>query len=118
MLRRTTARAATKAPQTPGPMMQSWGRSAQKRRLEYETVESKYGDRKFNKDWDVIGLEQRNTAHTAQRIYFNFPQRCVGYLYNYTSFYFIALLGGFIPFTVGYQAVLKLDRDTKRAAWW
>ena len=119
MLRRTLcARVGAKAPQTPGPTTQSWGRTAQKRRLEYEASETKYGERAQSKEWDMLGLEVRNTAHTQQRVYFNYPQRWLGYAFNFWSYYAIALCGGAIPTWGMYTYVKGVDAATKRAAWW
>lgn len=117
MLRRTAVK-ANKAPQTPGPMMQGWGRTAQKRRLEYESVENKYGERAFNKHWDVMGLEQRSTEHKQVRMYYNYPQRQVAWMWNMATQYFVPVSTAVVPIYLLDKAAYKLDKDTKRAAWW
>jgi hypothetical protein len=117
MLRRTVTR-ANKAPQTPGPMMQGWGRTAQKRRLEYETVESKYGGREYNKNWDLVGLQTRTTAHTAVRTYFNYPQRMLGFVFNATAWNAVPLCASAVPIILGFKWIGHIDHEVKHAAWW
>ena len=117
MLRRTVLK-ANKGPQNPGPTLQGWGRTAQKRRLEYETVENKYGAREFNKNWDVVGLQTRSTDMLQCRTYFNFPQRMIGFAFNWSCQNIVTMVPGAI-FLLGYHEwVTEVDHHTKRAAWW
>ena len=46
---RRNAMAMNKGPAYSGPTLHGWGRTVQKRRLEMEAVEGKYGKRQFNK---------------------------------------------------------------------
>ena len=117
MLRRTAAK-MNKAPQTPGPTMQGWGRTAQKRRLEYETVENKYGKREFNKNWDLAGLEVRMSEASEQRVYFNYPQRMAGWVFNLTSTYATSWVGGASVIGGLHIYTKHVDAETKHAAWW
>jgi len=106
-----------KAPVTPGPTLYGWGRTVQKRRLEYETVESKYGKKQFNKNWDVAGLEQRFTDYAEMRTYLSFGRRQGIWLYNWGQICIIALLPAAV-FHAGHKAVEKYDAHLRRAAWW
>jgi hypothetical protein len=117
MLRRSLSR-FNKAPQNPGPTMQGWGRTAQKRRLEYETVENKYGTREFTKQWDYCGLETRTTDHSEVRLYFNFPQRMLGFAFNWWAHNLVAIMASVVIFIAIDKYVHHVDHKTKRAAWW
>ena len=121
MLRRTLVKrnSATlnKGVQNPGPTFHTWGRTVQKRRLEYETVENKYGKREFNKNWDLAGCTQRSTDYFEMRVYFNYPMMIFTWLFNSFNALF-----GFIPsagFLWGlHLATEEYDKRMKRAAWW
>jgi hypothetical protein len=119
MLRSTLVKAnLTKAPANPGPTLQGWGRSVQKRRLEYETVNSKYGKREFTKNWDLVGLTQRSTDFMEIRTYFNFGSRMGTWLFNWGQFTVLAFVPG-AGFILTLHAVnKKYDESIHRAAWW
>eukprot|EP00758_Cryptobia_borreli_P001396 Tbor_TRINITY_DN2205_c0_g1::TRINITY_DN2205_c0_g1_i1::g.2694::m.2694 len=118
MLRHTALRASlTKPPAQPGPTLYGWGRTTQKRRLEYETVESKYHKREFNKNWDVAGLEQRSTDYMECRTYFSIGSRWSTWIYNNGSMYL--LMAPPTIFLYGlHRANRMYDDSIRRAAWW
>lgn len=118
MLHRSFIRGSlAKAPAQPGPTLYGWGRTAQKRRLEYETVESKYHKREFNKTWDVAGLEQRSTDYLECRTYFAVGRRWTTWMYNMTQMYLM-----YIPPTAFLYFLHKqnqwYDARIRHAAWW
>ena len=120
MLRRTLFARATslnKGVQNPGPTLHSWGRSLQKRRLEYETVDSKYHKREFNKNWDVAGCLQRTTDFLEMRVYFNYPLATIGWTFNLIvgPLYAFMPTGGLIIAT--HYVIEEYDRRMQRAAW-
>ena len=119
MLRRTLVQAnMAKAPSNPGPTLQGWGRSVQKRRLEYETVESKYGGREFNKHWDLAGLTARSTDYLEVRTYFNFGARMGGWIFNWGAMGAMCLVPGAGVIYGIHVANLAYDDRIHRAAWW
>jgi hypothetical protein len=118
MLRRTiAARQLTKTVQQPGPTLQGWGRTVQKRRLEYETVDNKYGKREFNKNWDLVGCVHRSTDYLEMRLYFNYPTMIFTWLFNSwnTLFHFWPSAGFMIAL---HYMTEEEDKRMKRAAWW
>lgn len=119
MLRRTIqSMSLHKGVQNPGPTLHGWGRSAQKRRLEYETVESKYHKREFTKSWDVAGLEQRSSDYLQIRTYFNYGNRIYLWLFNMTSYHLLAIVPGCGLLWVLHWANDKWDHAIQHAAWW
>lgn len=119
MLRRSLVnKSLHKSVQTPGPTLHGWGRSVQKRRLEYETVESKYHKREFTKNWDVAGLETRSSDYIQIRTYFNFGSRMMIWLWNMTSYHWMALFAGCSVITALHEANQVYDHSIQRAAWW
>ncbi len=107
-----------KAPQNPGPALHGWGRSIQKRRLEYETVESKYGAREFNKNWDLAGLQTRSTDYMQVRTYFNFGGRMGGWLFNWGQMGVLVTVPGMGVLYVIHDLNDRYDKSIHRAAWW
>ena len=118
MLRRSTLKfGLSKAPAQPGPTLYGWGRTAQKRRLEYETVESKYHKREFNKTWDVAGLEQRSTDYMECRTYFSMGSRWGQWIWNSWATYIMVLPGWAFLYSL-HKAIEAYDLSLRRAAWW
>lgn len=119
MLRRSTSLLQHRLPARPGPTLHGWGRTEQKRRLEYETVDTKYGKRQFSKDaWDVAGVEQRYSDYTQMRTYFSIGGRWGQWIYNCSQ---VWLSSGLIitMIIIGSDAWTKrYDRWYRRAAWW
>eukprot|EP00760_Papus_ankaliazontas_P005287 PhM_4_TR12485/c0_g1_i2/m.668 len=107
-----------KGAQYPGPTLAGWGRSVQKRRLEYETVESKYGKREFNKNWDLAGAEVRCTDPLQVRIYAGVPGRMLTWCWNYGKWISLSFVPAISPFLVAHLAVVEYDKSIQRAAWW
>ena len=80
MMRRTTLRghqALVKGPQIPGPTLHGWGRTVQKRRLEYESYDNAAGGPKpyYKGQYDAAGIVHRSTNYMECRTYFNIHQR-------------------------------------------
>ena len=117
MLRRTVLQ-ANKGPATPGPTLYGWGRTAQKRRLAYETVESKYHKKEFNKNWDVAGHQTRYTDYMEVRTYFAFTARWGLFVYNIVSNQILCTAGVGIVLYFMHKQVLWYDDRLRRAAWW
>ncbi|KNH05734.1 hypothetical protein XU18_3256 [Perkinsela sp. CCAP 1560/4] len=120
MFLRTRARHFTinKGPQTPGPTLAGWGRTAQKRRLEYETVESKYGKREFNKNWDLAGTEIRTTDYMQMRVWAGYSGRIGTWFYNMAEWYFLCVVPGMCLLVLFYQQLISYGERVKRQAWW
>ena len=119
MLRRTIQRpAAARTAQYPGPTLAGWGRSSQKRRLEYETKESKDHKREPNFQWDVAGSEFRSTDYIQVRTYFSFPNRMGHWLMNWGQHCCFAILPAATVLTVMVYLCDEYDKWVKRAAWW
>ena len=64
------------------------------------------------------GLEQRSTEHKQVRMYYNYPQRQVAWMWNMATQYFVPVSTAVVPIYLLDKAAYKLDKDTKRAAWW
>ncbi|EAN91006.1 hypothetical protein C3747_62g682c [Trypanosoma cruzi] len=120
MLRRSIVwkQMQNKGPARPGPMLYGWGRTEQKRRLEYETVESKYHKREFNKNWDLAGVEQRYTDFMVVRTYFSLGTRWGTWVYNMLQFYVLAMLPVFIFMHTFHKNVEWYDERIRLASWW
>lgn len=119
MLRRSLVRAnLNKGPARPGPTLYGWGRTEQKRRLEYETVESKYHKREFNKNWDLAGVEQRYSDFMEVRTYFSIGSRWGTWIYNMMAFYVLAVAPLYLAFHVFHKNIEWYDERIRRAAWW
>eukprot|EP00759_Apiculatamorpha_spiralis_P011308 PhF_6_TR18704/c0_g1_i1/m.27334 len=120
MFRRSTTSmiSMNKGAQYPGPTLQGYGRTVQKRRLEYETVESKYGKRENNKNWDVAGAEIRSTDFLSMRVYAGWPGRVSQWIFNWVQFTALAALPSFLPIYIGHLLVFAYDDSIQRAAWW
>ena len=118
MLRRSlVARSLNKGVQNPGPTLHGWGRTIQKRRLEYETVESKYGKKEFNKNWDLAGAVQRSTDYLELRNYFNYPKMIFTWIWNGVPVAWLYVPGGGV-LTAFHFGVLEYNQRMMRAAWW
>ena len=107
-----------KGPQYPGPTLAGWGRTPQKRRLEYETVENKYGKRECNKNWDIAGTEIRTTDYLQIRVYAGWPGRILEWLKNWGTFTSLTILPGVGPLALLFYVVCKWDTAMQRWAWW
>lgn len=106
-----------KGAQQPGPTMQGWGRSVQKRRLEYETVDSKYHKREFNKNWDMAGTCQRSTEFMQMRVYFRYPSVMYTWFFNQLPIAYLTIPAFFLPYGL-HLAVKEYDHKIQHAAWW
>ena len=120
MLLRTLPRrlAINKGPQTPGPTLAGWGRTAQKRRLEYETVESKYGKREFNRNWDLAGTEIRQTDYMQMRVWAGYPGRIGTWLFNMTEYYTLVIFPCLCLLMIFMYEMYLYGKRIVRAAWW
>lgn len=119
MLRRSLIRSqVSKAPARPGPTLYGWGRTAQKRRLEYEASESVYHKRDFNKAWDVAGVEQRYSDFMQVRTYFSIGSRWGTWIYNMLQFYVLSMLPIFVFMHGLHKANEAYDDSIRKAAWW
>lgn len=119
MLRRSILRSQlNKGPSRPGPTLHGWGRTEQKRRLEYETVESKYHKREFNKNWDLAGVEQRYSDFMEMRTYFSIGTRWGTWLYNMSAFYVLAVAPLYVMFHTWHKQIEWYDERIRRQAWW
>lgn len=118
MLRRTApVKNLNKQASQVGPALQGWGRSIQKRRLEYEGSFSKYGKKEFQKQWDLAGLVQRSTDYYEVRTYFSIGSRWSTWIFNSFTIYFWALSGCF-TLKVMHEAMIAYHWHIVRAAWW
>ena len=120
MLKRSAYRCLciNKGTQSPGPTLAGWGRTAQKRRLEYETVESKYGKREFNRNWDLAGTETRQTDYMQMRVWAGYPGRIGTWLYNFGEFQFLSCIPGSCLTLLFVYEVREYGIRIRRAAWW
>jgi hypothetical protein len=119
MLRRTVSSfSLNKGPQQPGPTLQGFGRTTQKRRLEYETVESKYHKREFNKNWDLAGATTRSSDYLEVRTYFNYGNRIGAWLCNLGATLTMSLIPGAGVLCAMHEANKMYDESIHRAAWW
>lgn len=119
MLRRSLMRCqVNKAPARPGPTLYGWGRTEQKRRLEYEATESVYHKRDFNKAWDLAGIEQRYTDFMQVRTYFSIGSRWGTWIYNMTQFYVLSMVPVFAFMHGLHKANEHYDASIRHAAWW
>jgi hypothetical protein len=119
MLRRSMLRCqVNRAPARPGPTLYGWGRTEQKRRLEYETTESKYHKRDFNKSWDLAGVEQRYSDFMQVRTYFSLGSRWGTWLYNLMQFYVLSMFPVFAFMHFLHKSIERYDDSIRLAAWW
>lgn len=119
MMRKTIlCSSLSKAPARPGPMLYGWGRTEQKRRLEYEATESKYHKRDFNKNWDLAGVEQRYSDFMQVRTYFSLGSRWGTWIYNMLQFYVLSMLPIFAFMHFFHKANERYDDSIRKAAWW
>lgn len=107
----------SKAPQAPGPALQGWGRTIQKRRLEYETYDDNGGKRNMMHSVEYFGPETRATDALMVRTYFNYPQRIVGWQFNWwlqhgpsfvTAIFIVAC----------YKYILAWNDEMMHLSWW
>ena len=107
----------SKGPTYSGPTLHGWGRTVQKRRLEMETVENKYGKKTFGKTWDQAGCVYRTTDYLQVRTFWNMGTRWSTWLFYGARDAGIVL----IPCTFTWQlcmAEVRYGDRLRRAAWW
>ena len=120
MIRRTSNLliAMNKGPQYCGPTLQGWGRTAQKRRLEYEALETKYNKKDFVKNFDYVGYEQRCSDYMQLRTYFNIGGRWGSWLYNMGGNFSLIFSGTALFYYWAHSSTMNTHYAMLRAAWW
>mmetsp|Transcript_1746 Transcript_1746/g.2382 ORF Transcript_1746/g.2382 Transcript_1746/m.2382 type:complete len:121 (+) Transcript_1746:53-415(+) len=107
-----------KGPQYPGPTLAGWGRTTQKRRLEYETTESRVHKRMCAPGTELAGYESRTTDYMEMRVWSGWPGRIGLWLTNFSKHYALMFLPGCGPLFLVYYGAYKYDQAMQRWAWW
>ena len=125
MLRRSVHRLhapLNKGPQIPGPTLHGWGRTVQKRRLEYESTDNTSGGTRpfYKAQFDGAGIIHRSTNHLECRTYFNVHQRWGTWFVNFgIGFLGLAFVSGHTMISALFQGSFWWQTHIyKRAAWW
>ena len=110
--------AMSKGPAYSGPTLHGWGRTKQKRRMEMEAGEGKYGKREFSLNEDKTGYTARTTDYLEMRTFYNMGSRWGTWIFHSARVGAIIVLPGYTfiggPCKFAFAYDIKLQRD----AWW